>query len=199
MSEKRVATYQDVLDAPEHMVAELIDGELFLSPRPGNPHGVVTSRLHGELYARFSGGGAGSNGWLFIVEPELHLGDRVLVPDIAGWRTSRLPTVPDAAYVTVAPDWICETASKSTEKLDRKRKLPIYASAGVGYAWLVHPRLRSLEVFEAHERRWTLVETFSDNDRARAVPFEDFELDLSRLWWGLPLISSEGSEFFVEY
>jgi hypothetical protein len=32
------ATYDDVLAAPEHLVAELIDGELFTSPRPATPH-----------------------------------------------------------------------------------------------------------------------------------------------------------------
>jgi hypothetical protein len=44
-SNKRQATYQDVLDAPEHLVAEIIAGELRLSPRPGGPHIVAASRL----------------------------------------------------------------------------------------------------------------------------------------------------------
>jgi len=197
MSEKRVATYKDVLEAPEHMVAELIDGELFLSPRPGPAHASVTSLLLTELGPRFSQGGRGAGGWLILVEPELHLGKRVLVPDLAGWRTSRMATVPDRAYITLAPDWICETASPSTEKLDRRRKLPIYARAGVEYAWLVSPRLKTLEVFRAHGRKWLLVDTFSDRDRIRAVPFKTFELQLSRLWRNLPLRVSEGSDLWV--
>ena len=38
---RRRATYQDVLDAPEHVVAEIIDGELYTSPRPASPHAVA--------------------------------------------------------------------------------------------------------------------------------------------------------------
>jgi hypothetical protein len=37
------ATYQDVLDAPEQLVAEVLDGELILSPRPASPHARVSS------------------------------------------------------------------------------------------------------------------------------------------------------------
>ncbi|MSP25086.1 MAG: Uma2 family endonuclease [Myxococcales bacterium] len=34
---KRRATYEDVLHAPRHMVAEIIDGELSVRPRPAKP------------------------------------------------------------------------------------------------------------------------------------------------------------------
>ena len=43
------ATYQDVIDSPENMVAELIDGELYLSPRPKSPHAHAMSILGGLL------------------------------------------------------------------------------------------------------------------------------------------------------
>lgn len=41
---KRNATYQDVLDAPENMLAELIDGNLYLQP-PFNGAFVDLGRL----------------------------------------------------------------------------------------------------------------------------------------------------------
>jgi hypothetical protein len=31
---RKPATYEDLLRVPEHMVAEILDGELFASPRP---------------------------------------------------------------------------------------------------------------------------------------------------------------------
>ena len=65
METKRPATYQDVLDAPEHMVAELIDGELFLSPRPAGPHTLVASSLGAHLMPPF-----GDEGHFFIGSPE---------------------------------------------------------------------------------------------------------------------------------
>ena len=199
MSGKRPATYQDVLDAPEHMIAELIDGELLLSPRPNGPHASIASSLGVELGSRFSHGRGGSEGWILLLEPELHIDGRVLVPDWAGWRASRMPEVPEGVAFTIPPDWVCEIASKSTEKSDRKKKLPIYASAGVGHVWIIQPRIRSLEVLRLRDGAWVHAGFYSDNDRIRAEPFEQHELDLSALWWGLPMRLSEYSEGELEY
>jgi Uma2 family endonuclease len=186
------ATYQDVIDAPENMIAELLDGDLYLSPRPKGPHTSVASQLGSLLGSRFSHGAGGpGESWIILDEPELHLGKRVMVPDLAGWRTSRMTTVPDE--FTVAPDWICEIASKSTYRLDRKRKLPAYAAAGVKHAWMVHPVDRSLEVLRRSRRHWLEVGFFTDDDKVHAEPFESYELDLSRLWWGMPMFSAESS------
>lgn len=196
---KPEATYQDVIDAPEHMVAELIDGELFLSPRPGGPHSSVASKLGAELIPPFNNGrGGGPGGWIIINEPELHLGKRVVVPDLAGWRRDRMSSVPEGAAFTIAPDWVCEVASKSTEKLDRRKKLPLYASVGIGHAWLIHPRLRTLEVLRLHEGKWLAVDVYADDEKVRAEPFEALELDLSLLWSDFPTRASETAAEYAE-
>jgi Uma2 family endonuclease len=193
MKTKRPATYQDVLDAPEHMVAELIDDELFLWPRPAGPHTLVGSYLGGELHGPFSRGRGGPGGWLILDEPELHLGKkRVCVPDLAGWRRERMSTVPDDHQFTIAPDWVCEVASRSTEKFDRAKKLPIYAAAGIRHAWLVHPGHRTLEVLRLVDGNWMLVGIYADNETVRAEPFDAIELDLATLWKDLPVRASEG-------
>ena len=193
------ATYQDVLDAPEHLVAEILDGELFLSPRPAGPHASVASILGAELIPPFNHGrGGGPGGWIILSEPELHFGKRVVVPDLAGWRRERMPFVADAPYFTLAPDWICEIASKSTEKLDRRKKLPLYASVGVGHAWLIHPHNRTLEVLRRHEDKWLTISVYADDEKVRAEPFEALELDLSILWSDFPIRASEPSAEYEE-
>ena len=133
------ATYDDVLNAPEHKVAEILDGELFLSPRPAPRHAVASSALGMAIGGVRSTGTGGPGGWWILDEPELHFGDDVVVPDLAGWRRERMPAIPDAAFFTLAPDWVCEVLSPSTERIDRGRKLRIYAEAGVAHAWLVNP------------------------------------------------------------
>lgn len=183
---KRRATYQDVLDAPENMVAEIIDGDLHLSPRPGGPATSVASVLTGELYPPFSRGIGGPGGWIILLEPELHLADDVLVPDLAGWRRERMAVVPEGAAFEIPPDWICEVLSRSTEKRDRAQKLRIYARAGIQYAWLVHPRWRTVEVYKLLEGRWLLTGTFMEDDRACIEPFDAIEIDLAQLWADLP-------------
>jgi Uma2 family endonuclease len=104
------------------------------------------------------------------------------VPDLAGWRRERLPTVPAAAYLTLAPDWICEVLSPSTEALDRGAKLRIYAREGVAHAWLVDPLRRTLEVLSLESGRWVLLGTHEGPVRVRVAPFAGIELDLRSLW-----------------
>jgi Uma2 family endonuclease len=164
------------------MVAEIVDGELYASPRPGKPHARASTMLGGVLAVRFDGGDGGPGGWWIIDEPELHLGNDVLVPDIAGWRRERVPAYPDAGRCEIAPDWICEIVSPRTAALDRVRKLPRYASYGVQYAWIVDPEARSLEVYRERDGRFALENAFEGDARVRAEPFDAIELDLSSIW-----------------
>ncbi len=117
----RPATYADLQAVPEHLVAEIIDGALETHPRPRPRHAVVAAELTAELVPPFGRGRGGPGGWIFMVEPELHLGTQVVVPDIAGWRRSRLPTEPETAFIETPPDWVCEILSPSTTRIDRGR------------------------------------------------------------------------------
>lgn len=176
------ATYDDLLKVPDHLVAEILDGELYATPRPAPRHADAASSLLGVLHGPFHGGRGGPGGWRILFEPELHLGPDVLVPDIAGWRRERMPTLPEQAYFTVAPDWICEVVSPSTAAMDRGKKLAIYARAGVAHAWLVDPIARTLEVLRVEGARWTIVSTWSGLATVRTEPFDAIELNLSLLW-----------------
>ena len=180
--EMKRATYDDVLNAPESKVAEILDGELVLSPRPGPPHATVASEIGMILGPPFHRGIGGPGGWRILDEPELHCGDHVLVPDLAGWRRERMPTLPDRAFFTLAPDWVCEVLSPATERADRGRKLRIYGEAGVAHAWFLKPSDRTLEVLRLREGSWMIVGLWEDAAVVRAEPFEAIELDLGPLW-----------------
>ena len=175
------ATYEDVLNAPEDKVAEILDGELVLSPRPAPRHTVAASRL-GRILGPYDDDPGGPGGWWILDEPELHFGDVIAVPDLAGWRRERMPAVPDEAFFTLAPDWVCEVLSPSTERVDRGKKLKAYAAAGVTHAWLVKPSDRTLEVLRLREGAWTIVTVWEDTAVVRAEPFDAIELELGRLW-----------------
>jgi Uma2 family endonuclease len=179
---KRHATYADVLAAPAHMVAELIGGELVTQPRPSPRHGLAASSLGEELIGPFQKGRGGPGGWLFVDEPELHLSDNVVVPDIAGWRAERLSALPDTPYFTLPPDWVCEVLSPSTENWDRGPKRRIYAKAGIGHLWLVDPRAKFIEAFGLANGSWLLLGTVSENEAVALPPFEAVSFPLSALW-----------------
>jgi Uma2 family endonuclease len=176
------ATYQDVLDAPPHRVAEIVDGVLHTNPRPPTLHALAKSSLGHALSGPFRSGRGGPGGWWIIFEPELHLGEDVLVPDVAGWRRARMPDFPDTAYCTLAPDWVCEIPSASTRKLDLHGKRPIYARAGVEHLWLVDPVDRTLEAFELRNGQWVLIATAKDDDPMQVRPFEAITFSLADLW-----------------
>jgi Uma2 family endonuclease len=176
------ATYADVVAAPANLVAELIHGVLHTHPRPASPHAAATTALSGELGAPFQRGKGGPGGWILLFEPELHLGEHVFVPDLAGWRRERMPVIEDAPYFTLAPDWVCEVLSASTVKVDRTEKLPIYAQHGVSHLWLVDPVLKTLEVLRLESGRWSILATHKDDAKIRADPFDAIELELGVLW-----------------
>lgn len=178
----RHATYQDVLDAPEHQVAELIDGQLHLQSRPAARHARSASAIGEELGAPFNRGRGGPGGWIILDEPELHLAGDVLVPDLAGWRRSTLPELPDAAYFTVRPDWVAEVLSPATQRKDRTLKVPLYREQGVSHVWLVDPVAQTVEVYRLLAEGYLLVGTYAGEEPARIEPFDAIEFDVGALW-----------------
>lgn len=178
----RRATYEDLLKVPSHLVAEIIDGELITSPRPALPHALAGSALGGEIMGPFQFGRGGPGGWWILDEPELHLHGDIVVPDLAGWRRERMPSIPNAPFVEIAPDWVCEIVSPGTEADDRNRKMPIYARERVPNAWIINPLSRALESYALEKGRWTLLGTFNGGATVRVVPFDAIEIDLIVLW-----------------
>lgn len=181
----RRATYEDLMQVPDTKVAELIDGELFVSPRPASPHAHATSGIGADILGPFHrdrGAPPTPGGWWLLREPELHYGDDVLVPDWAGWRRERLPVLRDVPYFELAPDWICEIVSPSTGRLDRSRKMRVYARQGVQHAWLVDPLARTLEVYRLGDGLYTLVTVHATDEVVRVPPFAAIEIALER-WW----------------
>jgi Uma2 family endonuclease len=179
---ERAATYEDLLAVPEHLVAEILFGRLVTHPRPAPRHSVAGSALGVALGSPFQFGRGGPGGWLFMDEPELHLGAHVAVPDLAAWRRERLPRLPETAWIDTAPDWICEVLSPSTQRYDRGDKRIIYAEAGVGHVWHVDPVLRMLEVFELKDGKWLLFGVFHDDASVSAPPFTEAGFQLGLLW-----------------
>lgn len=175
------ATYQDILDAPPNKVAELLSGELHLSPRPAVRHSRASSRIGSALDPFDDGLGPDDpGGWVILDEPELHLDRDVLVPDLAGWRRERMPEIPDSSSIELAPDWVCEVASPSTQRADRLLKMPIYLRAGVPWLWIVDPLTELVEVYQGDGARWVVAATAVGAGAVRLPPFDALELDPGR-------------------
>jgi Uma2 family endonuclease len=176
------AGYEDVVSAPPHLVAEVIDGVLHTQPRPRLTHAHAASVLGEELGGPFRSGRGGPGGWILLDEPELHLAADIIVPNLAGWRRATLPELPDAAFLSVRPDWVCEVLSPSTQRTDRVLKMPMYRRELVPHVWLIDPDAKTLEVYRVDGANYRLIDSYAEEVPVRAEPFEAIVLDLGALW-----------------
>ena len=185
----RPATYQDVLDAPPHLIAEVIDGVLYTHSRPLLSYAQVGSEIGMTIGPPFHRGIGGPGGWLILKKPELHLCENIVVPDLTGWRRDRMPETPLAAFSFVVPDWVCEVLSPSTRSFDIGIKQKVYARVGVGHMWLVDPDACSLEAFKLTGADWELIDSLSGDVPVSLPPFEAISFDLGDFWGRLAIPS----------
>lgn len=184
---RRPAGWQDILAAPESLKAEVIHGELSLMPRPRPPHGRSQAVLSSWLSAPFDLGEGGPGGWWIVIEPDIAFGPHDIVsPDLAGWRRSRLPELPQERPIELGPDWVCEVLSPSSARRDRLTKADLYLASGVPFYWLIDTDLRSLEALAAESGRWVRLGAWTDGQRAAIPPFEAVEIDVGSLFLPLP-------------
>jgi Uma2 family endonuclease len=179
---RKPATYEDLFALPEHVVGEIVDGELHVSPRPSLQHARAAGGIFSDISGPFDRGRGGPGGWIFLPEPELHFLPDIVVPDVAGWKRERMPEMPQTPFTTIAPNWLCEVLSPSTARFDRGAKLAVYARAGVEYVWLVDPMAQLLEVLTLDAGTWRITQVFSGDAVVRAAPFDAVELELANFW-----------------
>lgn len=180
---RRAATYKDLIEAPEHLVAEILFGRLVTHSRSRPPlHSLTVSALTGLLAPVFLDERRHPEAWISLYRPEVHLGPHVIVPDLAAWRRRRLTPFPEGDWIDSAPDWACEVLSPETESRDRGEKGSVYAKAGVSHLWLVDPASRTLEAFERRGGKWLLLDAFRDDANVAVAPFAEVAFSLGLLW-----------------
>ncbi len=105
-----------------------------------------------------------------------------MVPDVAGWRRERLPDFPDESAIAHAPDWACEVLSPQSGRTDPVIKGAIYQQNRVSFLWSIDYRARSLEVRRLTDKGWLSDGIDTNQDVARARPFDAIDLPLGDLW-----------------
>lgn len=183
---ENTVNYHDLFNLPENIVGEIINNALHTHPRPAPKHARAYSALGYRIGGPYDGGLDGPGGWWILDEPELHLNNDILVPDLAGWRRERMPALPETAWFELAPDWICEILSPSTARVDRVLKMPVYARENVQHLWLVDPDLQTLEVYALDTSRkqphWLLLDSLEGDATVCQSPFDATEFSLGSLW-----------------
>lgn len=180
---KKTATYDDLYNLPDNVIGQIIDGELIATRWQSRQHALTSTVLSAKLGAPYDLGEGGPGGWIILHSLEVKLGDNILVPDLAGWLYKRFPIEEETNWVSVCPDWVCEIISPETVRIDKTKKMPVYARHGVGYFRLIDPTNKTLDVYKLESGKWMVLETYAENDKFRAEPFEEVEIDLGSLWF----------------
>jgi Uma2 family endonuclease len=176
---KKNATYDDLYSIPDGWTGEIVDGDLYAFARPRFIHGRAITRLSRQLGDYDDDDSR--DGWIIVMEPEVGIGKHLLAPDLAGWRRTRMPEVPDVQVVKLAPDLVCEGLSPSTAWLDKGRKREIYAKAGVGHLWFADPSTRTVDVLELDGKTYRAIKSASGDARIALPPFPR-PIELAKLW-----------------
>jgi Uma2 family endonuclease len=179
----RPATLADIEALPSPLKGEIIDGELYVQPRPRSIHANIEGGIVAELRAPYQRGRGGPGGWWILPEPGIEAGGSPeFSPDVAGWRRERMPDLPVDAPIRVVPDWICEVLSPTTRGYDQLKKRPFYARIGVPWLWFVDAEARTVTVSRLADGAWVEVAVQGEDERVRLDPFTDVEIDLAD-WW----------------
>ena len=84
--------------------------------------------------------------------------------------------------ISAVPDWVCEVLSPSTIRVDKIKKMHIYARHGVPHFWLIDPIARTLYVLRLETDKWVVAGVYAEDDKVRAEPFQEAEIALKSLW-----------------
>jgi len=169
------ATREDYERLPEHVKAELIDGEVVMTPSPSDWHEHLVARLTASVRGHL---GRGADGRVLGSRTEVvaRVGgaENILQPDVIVLPEGTRPTGRDWKVPT--PVWVAEVLSPSTASRDRGAKLRLYAAAGVREAWLVDPDTKTIEVCDlaAGTRR-----VFLAGERAASGAIRGFAVDVA--------------------
>ena len=182
MAEERRWTWEDIVHLPEQEMPEIIDGKPYYRAAPRMRHSVAASEVSAALLGL---GKPLRTGWWILADLDVRLGpERVIRPDLCGYRKERLPELVDDWPVELRPDWVCEILSPTTARYDRGTKGEVYAQAGIPWYWLVDPQERMVEVWELTGTRWTLHGCFGDDQTLALPPFDGLELAVGQLFGG---------------
>lgn len=178
--EKLILTYQDYLRMPDDRTRkEILGGDLYVTPAPTPAHQRVVAELVAILRTHAKRHGAGE---VFVSPLDVVLSQTdVVQPDIVFVAEANKPIIGEAA-VQGPPDLIIEVLSPSTVKLDRGRKMDLYARSGVVEYWIVDPDNRSVEVYRLEGGAYRLELRAHEGAIVRSTLFPGLEVSPADLW-----------------
>jgi len=175
---QRLLTYADYAALPDdgHRY-QLLEGELVMTPSPNRWHQELSAQL---LTALVNHAQKHDLGRVFAAPLDVTLDDRnVVQPDILFVSNERSGIL-QGDRVIGAPDLCIEILSPGTERIDRLRKLELYARFGVTHYWIVDLDARTIEeyVLAGDVYRVRSITAYDEPFRPVALPGFEFRLSV---------------------
>jgi Uma2 family endonuclease len=133
-------TVEDYLHLDEGLLAQLIDGELIMSPAPTPKHQRLIRKLYDILKNE-------EIGEFFFSPIDLYIDKRtVFQPDLVFISNSKNYIISERG-IEGPPDLVIEVVSPSNSFLDRNSKKRKYLEFGVKEYWIVDQGNKTLEIY----------------------------------------------------
>lgn len=165
-------TVDDYMKLPEGARAELIEGEILMSPSPRERHQAVVGNLYILLRTFITGRKAGR---VYTAPLDVHLpsGD-VVEPDIVFVSARNESIIQD--WVRGVPDLLVEVVSPDAPERDRIVKRHLYERNGVREYWIVDPAERSVEVLKLAAKEFASHGYFEEGDLVTSALLEGLSI-----------------------
>ncbi|MGB0880443.1 MAG: Uma2 family endonuclease [Polaribacter sp.] len=177
-------TYADYLLWQFSERVELIKGRIFkMSPAPSRKHQAISREIEYQLVSFLRKQPCEVYDAPFDVRLSKKKKDKyvetVVQPDICViCDSSKL----DERGCLGAPDLIVEVLSRSTSKKDLNEKKELYEENGVVEYWVVHPTEATLTKFVLENKKYRIVNIFTEVDMVKSTALKDFELNLNEVF-----------------
>jgi Uma2 family endonuclease len=122
---------------PEGTLAELINGNIFMSPSPVRKHQRIIGKLFSQLYE--------------------HVEKNSVQPDIVFVKAENLSIVSD--HIHGVPDLVVEVLSEGNQNYDLKIKKNLYEQFQIKEYWIIHPETGKANVFFFNDGRFEQLPT----------------------------------------
>lgn len=173
-----IFTEEDYYKLPEHVRAELIDGQFYDLSAPNRMHQRILSELHGTIYNYIKTKGGPCEVYPAPFAVKLFKDDKTIVePDISVICD---PNKLTDRGCTGAPDWILEIVSPSNPTHDYIRKLNLYLDAGVREYWIVDPIKTTVVVYHLIEEQFKMT-VYTFQNKIKAGIYDDLWIEIKEL------------------
>ncbi|AMM41866.1 restriction endonuclease [Candidatus Desulfofervidus auxilii] len=173
-------TYEDYLHFSNDKRYEIIDGEIYMVPSPGEAHQDVCANLAFVLRVFVKENALGK---VYFAPLDVVFSETdVVQPDIMFISKERLNIITER-NIQGAPDLIVEIISPSSDEYkDRVIKRKLYSKYGVKEYWLVDLEKKEVEVMSLKESGLETVKIYKKTDILESLVLKGIKIKLDEIF-----------------